>query len=161
MKKKKRGVGIKARIYFDEIDLRILEALNTDSQLCHEGAYPVLILANTININRKSLQPHLEKLINLGLVDLVECSFGKDKNLSIGLTTPKIHFDFLESINYYEDTSEQRYIKDEKEVEYFETILEVLQNVRRMLYKQEKEQLLKIDLRSKETLEKFGASMKK
>lgn len=52
----------KAISLLDDIDLKILNELTLES-------YKVLKLAEKLGINHNSLKPHLNKLINVGLVD--------------------------------------------------------------------------------------------
>ena len=77
---KKRGVGNRAHIYFDSIDLQILEFLDNPNHFTHEGGYSVLEVAEKLNINHKSLKPHIDKLLTIGLIEIMSLSSINIKN---------------------------------------------------------------------------------
>ncbi len=72
---KKRGRGIRSRIYFDHIDLEILKELPKHSL----NGLGVLGLAKKIRVQHRTLKFHLDKLFYLGLIGITSSSKGKIK----------------------------------------------------------------------------------
>jgi len=166
----KRGVGNRAEIYFDSIDLEILEFLNTPNRKTYEGGYSVIDIIDKLKINNKSLKPHIDKLLMLGLIHTTYMNYAgnikgneddKKYDKKIGLTTSNVSFKFLCDINYYADKEDKpRYDKDKKDAERINFIIELLSEVRHMYYKEKSKEDIYIDLRSKETFDKFSKQNK-
>jgi hypothetical protein len=166
----KRGVGNRAEIYFDSIDLEILEFLNIHNLKTHEGGYSVIDIIDKLKINNKSLKPHIDKLLNLGLIHTTYMNYAgnikdneddKKYNKKIGLTTSSISFKFLNEIDCYVDVDdEKQYNEDKKNAEKVNLVIDILKDVRKMYNKEKSKELIDIDLRSKETFDKFSRMVK-
>jgi hypothetical protein len=168
---KKRGVGNRAEIYFDSIDLDILEFLNNPNRKTHEGGYSVIDIIDKLKINNKSLKPHIDKLLNLGLIHTTYMNYAgnikgneddKKYNKKIGLTTSIVSFKFLNDFDYYVDyeINSKKYNKDKDEAEKLDLIIDLLKEVRDMYYREKSKDDIYIDLRSKETFNKFSKQKK-
>jgi len=168
----KRGIGNRANIYFDSIDLEILELLNIPNRKTYEGGYSVIDIIEKLKINNKSLKPHIDKLLTLGLIHIIHMKYaGNDKGCcdakkyddKVGLTTISVNFKFLNDIDYYssmgDTNAEDTYKKDKKEVEDFNVLLNFLRSIRKMYYLEDSKQKLDIDLRSKDTFAKFSKNI--
>jgi hypothetical protein len=164
---KKRGVGNRAQIYFDSIDLEILEFLNHKNRRTMEGAYSILDLIEHIKINSKSLKPHIDKLLSLGLLETIPMSYagnikGCEDDIKYdgkgGLTTPTISFNFYKDIDYYMDSpeNEEKFVEHEQKSKEFEKLLSDLRSVRAYYFREQQKKSIYIDLRSKETIKNFS-----
>lgn len=141
---KVRGKG---EVYFDSVDLEILEFLIDRAQ---NGA-GVLEIADKLNISHKSLKPHIDKLRFLDLIVIVETTavFGKTNNNvgEIKLCVPTA---------WYDDPSDWREGYEEeikKQLRRFEEVIKSLRKIKN--YEEEKEisKKLEMDLRKKPILE--------
>jgi len=158
---KKRGVGNRAYIYFDSIDLQILEFLDKPNRVTHEGGYPVLEVAEKLNINHKSLKPHIDKLLSLGLIETTYLNYAGNNAINPlpsnnGLTTPRQSFWFYNDAELYDDENDTRIEEDKKKAERFNNILKILQEIRGKFYKDNAKKEIYLDLRSKKTIKEFG-----
>jgi DNA-binding MarR family transcriptional regulator len=86
----KRKVGERARILFDDIDLKILNLLNKNLENNPNVFYSVLELADKLYLKHKNLKPHIDKLLMLELVSIRKDSDGKTRILSEINTEHKI-----------------------------------------------------------------------
>jgi DNA-binding MarR family transcriptional regulator len=86
----KRNVGERARILFDDIDLKILRLLNNNSEHGYNVFYSVMDLADKLFLKHKNLKPHLDKLLMLELVSVSKGLDGKTIVLSEINTKRKI-----------------------------------------------------------------------
>lgn len=115
---KTRGVGERAKILIDSIDLEILEFLEG----C-EVVIGVLDLANRLDIKHKNLKPHLEKLIRIGLIKTNEYQGSR----KIGLVSPRIFYDMYG----YEIETDKKFGEEFQEYkEEFKNFLKVLSKIR-------------------------------
>lgn len=73
----KRNVGERARILFDDIDLKILRLLNHNSEHMPSLFSSVMELADTLSLKHKNLKPHIDKLLRLKLVSIFKDLDGK------------------------------------------------------------------------------------
>lgn len=162
---KKRGVGERSQIYFDSIDLEIMEFLNEKNYKTHEGAYSIFDIIDKIKINSKSLKPHIDKLLTLGLIETTTMFYagnirGCEDDLKYegkgGLTTPTISFQFFNDIDYYSDVTEDVFKEHKKKSEDFEKLLIELRKVRTYYWTEKQKKNIYIDLRSKETIKNFS-----
>lgn len=78
----KRKVGERARILFDDIDLKILRLLNNNSEHGYNVFYGIMELADKLFLKHKNLKPHIDKMIKLKLVSIVKDLDGKTIVLS-------------------------------------------------------------------------------
>jgi hypothetical protein len=166
---KKREVGNRAEIYFDSIDLEILEFLNIPNIKTNEGGYSVIDIIKELKINNKSLKPHIDKLLTLGLIHTTSMIYAgnikrnednKKYDKKIGLTTSSVLFKFLNEIDYYSNTDKRTFDRDKQEAEREDLIISILKDVRSMYYKEKSKENIYIDLRSKETFNKFSKQKK-
>lgn len=76
-----RKPGERARILFDDLDLRILDFLNQPTQNYEVKKFGVLDLVEGLHVKHISLKPHLDKLYALKLIglDLDKKKNGKEK----------------------------------------------------------------------------------
>jgi hypothetical protein len=150
MVKEKRTRGIP---YLDSIDLEILEFLDKPNYKLNNPGWGILDLVEGLNIKHISLKPHIDKLIRLNLIQLIELNYGGGKK-KIGLVTIRASNDFQSGVGwgYFSDEAIERMKEENKR---FENILNCLKKVRSMLYDVEKNKLLEIDLRKIETQDKF------
>lgn len=154
----------RARIYFDSIDLEILELLNNrkNEQNNYEGSYQVLEVAEKLNLNHKNLKPHIDKLRKLDLIFVYS-----DSNNRILLSTPSAYFDFLNEIDYYTDGggTEKEYKREKEKKERFENIIGVLREVRKIYIEEKQSKILELDLRKVKSLKQkqinYSSELKK
>ena len=113
MKKENRKRGI---IYFDSIDLEILELLDTPNKVNSIG-WGVLEIVDRLNISHISLKPHIDKLLRLKLICTVDLSRYDIKSKKViekkkvGLATVKARNEYW--YNNYVDFEDEKYIKEE------------------------------------------------
>lgn len=162
---KKRNVGERADIYFDSIDLQILNLLNTPNpdnhkQNMREPYYTLFEVTARLNIAYKNLKPHLDKLRRLKLIEALTTI----NNIPV-LTTPRASFNFYEDIGGYDRDNGfdiKGYTKDKQSAEEFDKVLELLEAVRTTFYQAETEKLIEeFDLRTNKTRDKLKQIQKK
>jgi len=150
--KRKRGVP-----YLDSVDLEILEFLDTPNYHYNKYGWGVLDIVKKLNIQHNNLKPHIDKLLKLNLICVVDLSNYKQKgkklieNKKVGLSSVRARNDF-----WLDDASELEITKEDieegkQENEYFKFVLKCLRDIRSYFYNKENEDYLNLDLRSKET----------
>ncbi len=156
IEKRKRGVP-----YLGSIDLEILEFLDTPNYIANKNGWAVLDVVEKMGIQHNNLKPHIDKLLKLKLIVVVDLSDYKHKgkriieNKKVGLTSIKARNNFwLE--NYADFDGDEKYKEEaKKENEYFDFIISFFRDIKKYFYDKENEEFLKLDLRSKETQENF------
>lgn len=76
----KRKVGERARILFDDIDLKILKLL--DKSQGNNIYYSIEDLADKLSLKHKNLKPHVDKLLMLKLIYIFKDLDGKNNIFS-------------------------------------------------------------------------------
>lgn len=150
--KRKRGVP-----YLDNVDLEILEFLDTPNYSANTYGWGVLDIVNKLNIQHNNLKPHIDKLLRLNLICVVDKSSYRKKgkkiieNKKVGLISVRArNEDYIR--DFEGDIEHKDFIKEAKEEsEYFKVILKCLRDIRSYFYNKENEDYLNLDLRSKET----------
>jgi len=107
----KKKAGERAKILFDDIDLKILNLLSRYESL------GVLELVDKIQINHNSLKPHFDKLLSLKLISSYKNKEGKVRlSYSLGNTElikkQKILLEVLEETSLYYKNKELNKIID-------------------------------------------------
>lgn len=150
--KRKRGVP-----YLDSVDLEILEFLDTPNYSANKNGWAVLDVVKKLNIQHNNLKPHIDKLLKLKLICVVDLSSYKQKgekiieNKKVGLSSVRSRNDYWFE-NYADLEGEKEDIEvAKKENEYFKVVLKCLKDIRSYFYNKENEDYLELDLRSKET----------
>ncbi len=103
----KRGIGERARVLFDEIDLKILELLNhpsPDYKNNRDKRYGILEIAGKLDLKHKNLKPHIDKLLRLELI------FPYENEGKLYITTGLQNFKDMG-----EDVTEMAHTKSEQE----------------------------------------------
>jgi len=149
---RKRGI-----IYFDSIDLEILEFINKPNYKENTDGWGVLEIANNLNISHISLKPHIDKLLRLELIHTITTTSKNEKPRTFLLTTPPYNY-FVADMN---DLDKKELERIKKENEKFEIILSCLKKVRGLFYEEERNKLLYIDLRKKPKEDKKIKTSKK
>ena len=145
MTKGKRNIGERAEIYFDSIDLQILEKLTTAKNVNNspEG-YGILEIADALKIKHNSLKPHIDKLRKLDLIFPYH-----DKEGKLRLWTDIARMEHI----YHNDFSMggNRSLEEEKEerenIEKGKTLLEYLKKVHDLIYQESMDKSVDIDFR--------------
>jgi len=154
--KRKRGVP-----YLDSVDLEILEFLDTPNYSANKNGWAVLDVVKKLDIQHNNLKPHIDKLLKLNLICVVDLSSYKQRgkklieNKKVGLSSVRARNDnWFE--NYADFEGEKEYIEEaKKENEYFKVVLKCLRDIRSYFYNKENEEYLELDLRSKETQDRL------
>jgi hypothetical protein len=145
----KRKAGERANILFDDIDFQILNLLSDPRS--REGLQ-VLELANSLRIKHNSLKPHIDKLMFLKLINLVEVVYptkeGNKKKRLLTMTCSTGLDSWLSNPAFYKEDKKQ--VKEEMKRE--KIILDVLSNANSYLSMKENEKLIGSDLRKTKSL---------
>jgi len=154
--KRKRGVP-----YLDSVDLEILEFLDTPNYSANKNGWGVLDVVKKLEIQHNNLKPHIDKLLKLNLICVVDLSSYKTKgkkvieNKKVGLSSVRARNDYWFE-NYADFEGEKEYLEEAKqENEYFKFVLKCLRDIRSYFYNKENEEYLNIDLRELETQERL------
>ena len=94
----KRKVGIRSKILFDEIDLRIIQLLNNPK---NNDGLGVLEIAKWFGVMHNNLKPHLDKLLSLGLILFSPNKEGKSVLFSRKGKEQEIFLKYLANANMY------------------------------------------------------------
>lgn len=102
----KGKIGMRGRVLFDEIDLRIIQKLN------HDNGMGVLELAKWMGIMHNNMKPHIDKLISLGLVSINQNNEGKAVLIAGKEKEQDIFLKYLANSNMYVfDKEMQKFMK--------------------------------------------------
>lgn len=156
IEKRKRGIP-----YLDSIDLEILEFLDEPNYKENKNGWGVLDIVDKLEIKHNNLKPHIDKLLKLNLIVMIDMSnyISKGKNVmqekKVGLSTIKANNDYWKD-NVADFEKDKEEIKEvNKENDYFNAIIKCLQNIRKIFYEKENEEYLEMDLRKTETKERL------
>ena len=125
--KRKRGVP-----YLDSVDLEILEFLDTPNYHTNKNGWAVLDVVKKLDIQHNNLKPHIDKLLKLNLICVVDLSSYKVKvkkvieNKKVGLSSVRARNDYWFD-NYADLDADKEYIEEAKEYKY--CIILILQHV--------------------------------
>jgi len=150
MKKEKRTRGIP---YLDSIDLEILEFLDKQNYKKNITGWTVLDLVNNMNISHISLKPHLDKLLRLQLILLINLNYKCEKKERLGFATIRDYNKTRLKFKAYKDIEEKE--KIEQDIKNFNCILDCLKDIRQFEYSNTNGELINIDLRSTDTQDKY------
>lgn len=153
--KRKRGVP-----YLDSMDLEILEFLDRLNDPIQFG-WSVLDIVKQLNIKHNNLKPHIDKLLNLNLICVVDITHYNAKgnkpnvNKKVGLSTVRAVNDFWlrDLVEQVEDKESIEEVK--KEIENFKRVLKFLRSVRAYYYNIENKTQIDFDLRKATTQDRL------
>lgn len=131
-----RKAGERAKILFDNIDLKIIKMLNGAD---YGKGFGVLELADKLGLNHKNLKPHLDKLLHLGLIFIF-----KDENGEAKLYT---YIRNMETLTGQEFDSETDYHTAVRKVNDHKVLVEYLEKVDSLEHNKEMKEILEMDLR--------------
>jgi DNA-binding Lrp family transcriptional regulator len=169
MEKDKRG---KAQSYFDELDLEILELLDSKAMECVRGfgtetGYSVMDIKDKLNITHQSLKPHIDKLLSVGLISIYKTPVrnekfeaekddgGNIKYKNLISSTLGGNTFWMECIFVGADEEQKDYEISKKENANIEVFMEYLRKVRELIRTNDVKKSIDYDLRAIATQEKF------
>lgn len=160
---------VKGISYLDSIDLEILEYLdNANFEEDDLVGYSVLDIVDHLKIKHNNLKPHLDKLLSLKLITILEKPIrNKDNKAELdskGVLKTKIVIANIKRGNLFwmnnvymqlNPEEEELYSECKVENKRFEEVLKLLQTIRSYYYDKEKLKKVDFDLRKNATQQRL------